>query len=777
MTLLQDIERAGTPAAARGSWLRYHGVRLALALGLAALTYGLFPASPAVEFPVLEIGSVAADDIIAPFAFDVRKSEDELRAEREAAIVAVKPVLTYAPAALDSARATLAALVNGMRTAAATPGTEGQRIALVQQAAASAGVRLQPAEAAWVLQPLRREALEVSLQRVVERWLATGVATNAAVDPLTGRVSVRRGDQARDLVADSVPTFATLVARARSVHPDPASPLGDAVYLKMVSAVFHPTLTVDRASYERERASMLRSINPLRDSVRAGEKIVGAHEVVGREEHAKLDALRQAVSSRVGVENMARRVSGSILFNMLVIAIFGITLLLFRPQVYASLRALSLFTMVFAAVLLVSAIIASAEPIQPELVPIALAATLIGLLYDPRIAMIMAMILSVLVGGQGVFRGSNALFINLIGGVAAAFSVRAVRQRGDVVRCVMIVAGAYLLAALAIGLGLDQSWQEIGRSATLGAANAAVSVALAMVLLQPAEELTGILTYSRLLEWSDLNRPLMQRMSLEAPGTFDHTIRIANLVEAACNAVGANGLLGRVGAYYHDIGKLKKPQYFVENQPKGRNPHDKLKPLTSAQIIRDHVRAGVELAEEHKVPAAIAAFIPEHHGTGRITYFLEKARERADGAGVNEAEFVYPGPLPRTAETAITMLADGVEASARVVADPTPQKIREVVDHIVRQRIESGQLREAPLTLKQLELVKAEFVRVLTGMYHNRVDYPASGGGVSAEFAAVGNLTPRAGVPAVVAEQPEAPVDPQVGTSSAPAAGRDVEDA
>ena len=495
---------------------------------------------------------------------------------------------------------------------------------------------------------------------------------------------------------------------------------------------------------------MLRAVDDVAYRVRAGEKIVGAHEVVGREEHAKLVALREAVGSRAAVENVAGRIAGAVLFNMLVLALLGITLLLFRPQLYASLRALALFAIVFAIVLIAAAVIANIRPLHPELLPIALAATLIGLLFDPRIAMIAAMILSVLVGGQGVYRGSNALFINLIGGVAAAFSVRAVRQRGDIVRCVLIVAGAYLLAALAIGLGLDQGWREIGRMAALGALNAALSVALAMVLLQPAEDLTGVLTYSRLLEWSDLNRPLMQRMSLEAPGTFDHTIRIANLVEAACNAIGANGLLGRVGAYYHDVGKLKKPQYFVENQPKGRNPHDKIKPQASAAIIRDHVRAGLELAEEYGLPKAIAAFIPEHHGTGRISYFLEKAKER-DGNAINPAEFGYPGPLPRSAETAITMLADGVEAAARVIADPTPQKMRDVIDHIVKQRIEQGQLREAPLTLKQLEIVKNEFVRVLAGMYHSRVDYPASSGGVSAEFQAV---DPAVRPPAVTGEMP-----------------------
>ncbi|HEU4643766.1 MAG TPA: HDIG domain-containing protein, partial [Gemmatimonadaceae bacterium] len=274
-------------------------------------------------------------------------------------------------------------------------------------------------------------------------------------------------------------------------------------------------------------------------------------------------------------------------------------------------------------------------------------------------------------------------------------------------------------------------------SAAWGVLNALACVLLAVLLLPMAEAFTGIETDLTLLEWSDLNRPLMQRMSMEAPGTYAHTIAIANLAEAAARAIGANPLLARVGAYYHDIGKIARPQYFVENQPKGRNPHDKLKPGTSASIIRNHVREGMELAAEYHIPRAIASFIPEHHGTASIAYFLEKARERDSSAPPNPAEFSYPGPIPQSAETAVCMLADGVEASVRVLQEPTPQRIREVIDHIVKQRMEQGQLRDAPLTLRQLDIVKEQFARVLIGMYHSRIDYPASSGGVSAEFAAI----------------------------------------
>ena len=734
MSLWGESDRRGARPTRTAS-IRYHGARLGLALALALATYLLFPASPAVNFAPLEVGAVAPDNVIAPFAYRVPKAPTELARERDDLARTVQPVFVYSQAALDSTRRQADALFTAMDAAARQPGSEPQRIANVQRAAQGTGVALAPPEATYLLAAARRAAMRRALERVTDRWLSAGVAASGALDDVRGTVLLRRGGEERPVPADSVPGFAGLLARARLVHPDP-SPTGDAVYTKLLSAVFHPTIAFDKVTTERRRAEMRRTATDFKYEVRKGEKIVGAHEVVGREEYEKMRALRDELGRLSQVGHDAGRIVGAVLFNALLVCLFGVALVLFRPQLYGSFRALTLFAALFFVVTAVAAALAHAEPSYPELIPIALAAILFSVLFDPRISMVAAMLLAVLIGGQAVFRGTNALYFALIGGAAAAFSVRVIRRRNQTVYSILTIAVAYALASLAIGLTLDWTLADIGRGAGLGALNAVVSVALAMVLLPPAEEFTGIDTYLKLLEWSDLNRPLMQRLSLEAPGTYAHTIAMANLAESACNAIGANGLLARVGAYYHDIGKLKKPQFFVENQPKGRNPHDKLKPQTSAQIIRGHIREGIELAEEYKVPRAIQAFITEHHGTGQIAYFLAKANER-DGPPGNPNEYQYPGPVPQSIETAVVMLADGVEAATRVLQDPTPQRIRDVVEHIVRRRIEEGQLREAPITLRQLEMVKEQFARVLIGMYHNRIDYPASSGGVTSEFASV----------------------------------------
>jgi putative nucleotidyltransferase with HDIG domain len=720
-------------ASPRRSRLAFHGSRIGVAVALAVLTYVLFPASPAVDLPVYEVGSVASDNVIAPFAFRVLKTPEELKAERDAAVRGVEPVFDFVPAALDSARQALAAFNSAIIEAAAS--NPPFAAPTVQRAAASWGVQLTIPQSAYIATERKRAALMLSLSRVFDRWLSVGVASAGTVDSVHGPIVVRNGRDDHRMLSDSVATFSTLVNRARLIHPDPSSPIGDPLYVRLLATFFHPTIVPDRPATELRREEARRSVSISKYDVLVGEKIVGANEVVAREQNEKLRALRDAAEGMHGVRDAGRRVVGSILFDFLLIALLGLTIVVSRPQLYANFRWLLTVAVAATLVLVGGAAVAQLRPVHPELVPVGLAAVILSVLFERRISIIAAMVLATLVAGQGVYRGTNALFISLVGGAVAAATVGEIRTRNQTYRWILVIGSGYVATATAIGLTLNLPWREILTSAGFGVLNALGCVLVAILILPMLESFTGIETDLTLLEWSDLNRPLMQRLSLEAPGTYAHTIAIANLAEAACRAIGANPLRARVGAYYHDIGKIAKPQYFVENQAKGRNPHDTLKPDASAQIIRNHVREGLELADAYKLPRALRAFITEHHGTGTISYFLDRARQRQ--TELDAADYIYPGPLPQTAETAVVMLADGIEASARVLHEPTPEKVREVVEHIVRQRTEQGQLIDAPLTLRQIEIIKEEFIRVLVGMYHNRIDYPAASGGITSEFASV----------------------------------------
>ena len=436
--------------------------------------------------------------------------------------------------------------------------------------------------------------------------------------------------------------------------------------------------------------------------------------------------LAAAVTFGLGAVHVSRPTPawlGAFVANALLLGGLAVALRLGRPPVFASGSSFVLLSGMMLLVVVVASVIAKLRPGSPEMIPIAFIGVVTSALYDRRMSVATVALVAALIAAQPAYRIEGALFVMLIAGGAAALSVRPTSQRDQSYVWMLIIAAATAVMLAATGLAAGHTARELLVAILRGAATAVVSVIAAMLLMPFAERITGRETHLTLLEWGDLNRPLLQRLSLEAPGTYAHTIAIANLAEAACRAIGANALLARVGAYYHDIGKLAKPQYFVENQPRGRNLHDKLKPNTSASIIRNHIREGLELAEAEHVPRSIRSFITEHHGTGTIAYFLEKARER-DGVAPNSAEYTYPGPVPQSAETAVVMLADGAEAAARSLADPTPDRIREVIDGVVRQRLEQGQLRDAPLTLRQLTIVKREFARVLGGMYHGRVDYP-----------------------------------------------------
>lgn len=240
------------------------------------------------------------------------------------------------------------------------------------------------------------------------------------------------------------------------------------------------------------------------------------------------------------------------------------------------------------------------------------------------------------------------------------------------------------------------------------------------------ESLFGFITYIKLLELANLNQPLFQRMIIEAPGTYHHSIIVASLVEAAAEAIGANSLLAKVSAYYHDIGKLAKPHYYIENQPSNDNRHDKLSPKMSSLIIISHVKEGHELALKVKLGQPIINIIREHHGTSLVSYFYEKAKKNKDESirSLTESDFRYPGPKPQTKEAGLVMLGDVIEASSRTLSNPTPARIRSLVRERIERIYTDGQLDDCELTLKNLNTIAETFTRILTGIFHHRVEYP-----------------------------------------------------
>ena len=311
------------------------------------------------------------------------------------------------------------------------------------------------------------------------------------------------------------------------------------------------------------------------------------------------------------------------------------------------------------------------------------------------------------------------------GSLAAVAGVHKVRNRAGVLLAGVlggVASGTALLAMVLLGGGLSPIAAATAFGIFVGAGVLAGVVALG--LLPVAESGVGFLTDFRLLELSSPSHPLLQRLLLEAPGSYQHSQIIANLVEQAVLAIGGNALLARVGALYHDVGKMRRPHFFVENQFSGENPHDHISPHLSYLIITSHVRDGIDLLREYKLPRELDPYVLEHHGTTVLAYFYKRALE--DTGSLSELNFRYPGPRPRSKETAVLLLADAVESASRTLSDPTQGSIRALIDRLVEQRLQDEQLSQSPLNLHDLEVITTTFERMLTAVLHRRISYPSA---------------------------------------------------
>ena len=309
----------------------------------------------------------------------------------------------------------------------------------------------------------------------------------------------------------------------------------------------------------------------------------------------------------------------------------------------------------------------------------------------------------------------------LLSGIASSILVKGARKRIEIIKAGIITG---IIQAVSL-IFIDGLWLALPIRYLLLLINGLASSIIVLGVLPIFEYLFKTITNVGLLELADTSHPLLQRMALEAPGTFHHSLTVGNLSENACNAVGANGLIARTGAYYHDIGKLTKAEYFSENQNIHENKHETLSPTMSKLVIMNHVKEGVDLAKKYKLNPMIIDFIKQHHGTSLVYYFYRRALENSEREEeVQEEIFRYPGPRPKTKETAIVLLADSTEAAVRVLKEPTPSKIREETHKIINDKFIDGQLNESNLALNDLEKISEVFIRILTSIYHSRISYP-----------------------------------------------------
>lgn len=470
-------------------------------------------------------------------------------------------------------------------------------------------------------------------------------------------------------------------------------------------------------------------LNKLQNRVRAevpevihrqGELLIVKNQIITENDLAMLEDLHLIVNHT----NQLKVFLSLAFFVLLLIGLSWVYLYQFHPEFFEQERLLYLLLLLISLVVGIIKVLSLVDnPVIPYLAPVSFAAMLITILIDPQLALMMTIILS-LFGGIIVEYNLAITIFYFTSGVIAVFTLSRFHRQRDLVRSGFVLMIFNGITTIVLNLLFRTNFNYL--VVLLATSNGFLSAVLAIGTIPFLEHIFKITSPIRLLELSNPGNPLLRRLQIEAPGTYQHSIMVGNLAEAAAEGIGANALWSRVGSYYHDIGKIKRPYFFVENQFTQENPHEKLNPTLSTLIITYHVKEGAEIAREHGLPEQLIAIIEQHHGTDLVRYFYKRATENVQGEKeiLNEGDFRYEGPKPQTKEAALVMLADSAEAAVRSLPKPTPAKVEALIQKIIRERLDDGQFDECNLTLKELNQIKNSFLKVLGGLFHNRIEYP-----------------------------------------------------
>ncbi len=459
--------------------------------------------------------------------------------------------------------------------------------------------------------------------------------------------------------------------------------------------------------------------------VEENERIVAKHDRITPEIKLKIDSYKIAKGQKTTFWMQFFQNLGKFLHIIIILALLSIYIFLFRKKIFWDNSKILIITIILLFISFLTFLVYQMNVKAPVelLVLVPAASMLLTIIFDSRVGFYGTVVAALIAGG---LRGNDYVFtlMNIFAGALAAYTVRDIRNRNQIFRSFVYILIGYIVSIFAFGLERFESIDRMLIQSGFAASNALLSPILTYGFIIFFEKIFNITTELTLLELSDFNTPLLREIAKVTPGTFTHSMTIGTMVESAAEEIGANPILARVGAYYHDVGKTVNPEAFAENQLDNNNIHDSLEPRESAKIIIAHVIDGIRLAKEHKLPQEIIDFIPMHHGTMLVSYFYEKAKEKEGEENVDINDFRYPGPKPNTKETTLVMLADACESTVRAMQEPDTQKIENVVNNLIQNRIDDGQLDESPITLDDLTKIKKTFISTLISQHHKRIRYP-----------------------------------------------------
>ena len=492
---------------------------------------------------------------------------------------------------------------------------------------------------------------------------------------------------------------------------------------KLVKNHLQANFIYDERITDKLETDAVSNISISRGMVQKGELLISKGTIVDGEIYQKLESLKAAYEEDAKMAgNRTLVLFGRFLLIGLVMTLLAAFLSLFRKDIYNDNRQLSLILLVITGMLVVLSYAIRLNIPSLYYIPYCIVPIIIRILFDTRLALNIHLVV-VLIAGFFVPNSFEFAFIQITSGMVAIYSIKNLIKREQFLISALLILSNYLITFLGISLIRDESLLDIEWMNFVPFIFSVLLSLLAYPLIYAFERMFGITSDVTLMELTHTNSKLLRDLAFKAPGTFQHSMQVANLAEAAIFNIGGNALLVRAGALYHDIGKIDNPQYFIENQNKGPNPHDTLSYEQSAQIIIKHVTRGAEIARRHQIPEMLIDFIRTHHGNTRVDYFYQSFLNNFPEKFVDENIFRYPGPIPFSKETAVLMLADSVEAASRSLKEPDAKSISELVERIIKYKLDQHQLSDSDITLKDIDTIKLIFKTMLMGIYHVRLEY------------------------------------------------------
>lgn len=663
----------------------------------AVMIFMILPGEPKFKYEFQKGFPWRHDNLVAPFDFAILKTTQEIDSEKAEQLKDIVPYFTYDTTVyISNINKLKSDLLNNLDS------TEVEKLNIIN----TVEINLKQIYESGVLQ----RSIE-SIPELLEK---------TEIKKRTGTLVVKIKTQDLFSEKSAYNNLNTITQQLKNKYPE---------YRNWVTNIsledyIVSNLTFDKTTTQKEIDEVIEKISTTRGMLQIGERIILEGEIVDQEKFQVLESLKASFEKErgEGINRYMVSIGKGLLISILLGLVFAF-LYIYRRDILNQFRKLAFLMLFMVSMVLLSSFINIFPNLHIYLVPLAIFPIIVRTFFDSRTAIFMLIITTLLIG---FYAPNNYEFILLqvSAGIVSVFSLNKMHRRVHLILATLWVLLTYVLVYSALNLIHEGSISSFNYDMLKWFVMSSVLILLVYPLVYIFEKIFGFISDVTLIEISDSNQPLLRKLAEEAPGTFQHSMQIANLAEEVILKIGGNPFLVRAGALYHDIGKISKPNFFIENQAFGMNPHDKMNNLKSAEIIIDHVKNGVKMAHKYKLPTPLIEFISTHHGTTKAKYFYIKYQQENPDKKIDESSFIYPGPLPKTKEAAVVMLVDGIEAASRSLPEKTYNNLQELIGKMIDQKIRDKQLDNSDLTFNDISVIKRTLLNKLINIYHIRIEYP-----------------------------------------------------